>query len=320
MVATDILMIVVAFTLSSRKSFVGTLYMDFLIGGGFMIQCCLSLDSEQIGVLHEDGNQSVSLGTCFWSPFGNLLAFVGLVLVGIHTFVAPFVLLPGVIVVLTRASTAELLPYLGLGIILWTISMQFEYATAYLFRQLQAELACNQRLLDGATDGFGVVDSEHGVVVSASPKMLSTFGCSEMQGQHLDAFVDSGDVGNLAGFLGAAVHDSVPQVPVPVLVTCSSQKMQFDVRMVPYKMDGFKIGFIVQMVGERRSISERRSNNAGPRHDVHSVFEEDMSQADTEHPFADPSSWPTAAQQLNSSDDGETPQDAAAEMCVCCVR
>eukprot|EP00971_Amphidinium_carterae_P139082 2756306-Amphidinium_carterae.1 len=132
--------------------------------------------------------------------------------------------------------------------------MLSEFCTASLFLELLRELECNQLLLDGVTDGFGVVDSETGKLVSVSPKMLDTFECSDLQGKHLESLVDPVDRCVLANFLGA-MGKSKLQV-APVLLTCSSAGVQFDARLVPYKMDGTKAAFCVQLVGEQRAVAQ----------------------------------------------------------------
>jgi len=283
----DILIILAAFALTSSKRVIGTLCVDCIIGLAFFWNGWSAIGNESIGLSPGD----VGSFSCTHGPFGYILGMVFIVFVGVHTFTVPCILLPCIVAVWTRTSSTEAIPFVVLSTVMAFLCVQFEFATAYLFRQLQAELECNQRLLDNATDGFGVVDCERGVVMSASPKMLQTFGFSEMQGRHLSTLVDSSERDALGSFLGTDGKGSVP-----VLLTCSSQATQFEVRFVPYKMDGSKTGFFVQMVGESRKIlrdappppAQHGSCHApGLRLDRCRNFEGDTSQADSEDSPAD---------------------------------
>eukprot|EP00971_Amphidinium_carterae_P109866 2176419-Amphidinium_carterae.1 len=80
--------------------------------------------------------------------------------------------------------------------------------------------------------------------------MLESFGCHAMQGLRLDTFVDPSDQLALRQFLGVLGNEQ----PDPILITCSSNASQFDVRLVPYKMNGSTMGFCVQMVGEAQQL------------------------------------------------------------------
>eukprot|EP00971_Amphidinium_carterae_P086611 1714067-Amphidinium_carterae.1 len=117
--------------------------------------------------------------------------------------------------------------YDGLGVVMMTVSIGaavacFEYSAAKLFLELHRQHECNQLLLDGATDGFGVVDSKSGVLVSVSPKMLETFGCSDLHGKNLDTLVDAADraaLPRLFGSVDKGIHST------PVLVVGESRSL-----------------------------------------------------------------------------------------------
>eukprot|EP00403_Amphidinium_massartii_P036539 CAMPEP_0178457552 /NCGR_PEP_ID=MMETSP0689_2-20121128/47073_1 /TAXON_ID=160604 /ORGANISM="Amphidinium massartii, Strain CS-259" /LENGTH=652 /DNA_ID=CAMNT_0020083801 /DNA_START=58 /DNA_END=2017 /DNA_ORIENTATION=+ len=146
---------------------------------------------------------------------------------------------------------------LGMG------SATLEYILATLYREWRAQLRCNRRLLEAATDGFGVADSCSGEILSASPKLVATLGGSSLIGRRLSSFVVAEDRAILAtGFLGG--DSSVASARQTVMVTCQSQQhWQQDVRLVPYHLDGSQLGFCVQRLGEARQQYTDRGG-AGP--------------------------------------------------------
>jgi len=249
-VAVDGVFVVAAMAFSSSQALIGKLYVDSVLTAGFIIGawCTPQSGTYATGAGHDSDYMS-----CFSGPFGYLLMMVFTHFVGLHTVVLPFICLSCMATVLTTLTLAEAIPMLFLSVSTAAGCCSFEFAVAYLYRELQSQLECNRLLLDTATDGFGVVDSEDGLLVSASPKMLQTFRCSDMLGLSLRGFVVESDHGELARFLCGA-----DAVKGGALVTCSAQTLQFEVRLVPYRMDGSKIAFCVQMVGEPRKIIEER--------------------------------------------------------------
>jgi len=128
--------------------------------------------------------------------------------------------------------------------------MGLEYTIASLFQDLQMELRCNQRLLDAAADGFGVVDCQDGTILHSSAQMCSRFGGTVLMGKPLASLVEARDHSTLSKFFGDAERGDPPSI---VLVTCVSGTLQFEMRMVPYKLEGSRMGFCVQQVGEARN-------------------------------------------------------------------
>mmetsp|Transcript_62006 Transcript_62006/g.147908 ORF Transcript_62006/g.147908 Transcript_62006/m.147908 type:complete len:647 (-) Transcript_62006:250-2190(-) len=130
-----------------------------------------------------------------------------------------------------------------------------EFCIACLFKDLQAKARCNQQLLDFATDGFGAVQSASWRLTQVSQKMAETFACSEAEliGRPLDELIDERDRGYVKTFLDDAAKGSAPAAS---LVTASAGGWQFEVRLMPYKIDadGAQIGFCMQLVGEMRAI------------------------------------------------------------------
>mmetsp|Transcript_47482 Transcript_47482/g.112894 ORF Transcript_47482/g.112894 Transcript_47482/m.112894 type:complete len:677 (+) Transcript_47482:140-2170(+) len=132
-------------------------------------------------------------------------------------------------------------------------AVAMEYTIAKLYSQWQLQLRCNQRLLEGASDGFGTVRAVDGIVLAASPKMVETMGDRSLVGKSLQSGVlDARDIAALAAFFGMAQEGLSPS---PVLVTWSSGDLECELRMVPYEMHDSMIGFCVQRVGEVRSRS-----------------------------------------------------------------
>eukprot|EP00971_Amphidinium_carterae_P060604 1199491-Amphidinium_carterae.1 len=112
---------------------------------------------------------------------------------GFHAAVSPLIVVACMVAVLSSGNMRDGLPVLLLTVCTAAGWVCLEYSAASLFRKLHTQLECNQLLLDGATDGFGVVDSERGVLVSVSPKMAETFGCSDLQARRLDSLIDAAD-------------------------------------------------------------------------------------------------------------------------------
>jgi len=135
-----------------------------------------------------------------------------------------------------------------------------EFCIACLFKDLQAKARCNQQLLDFATDGFGAVQSASWRLTQVSQKMAETFACSEAEliGRPLDELIDERDRGYVKTFLDDAAKGSAPAAS---LVTASAGGWQFEVRLMPYKIDadGAQIGFCMQLVGEMRAIEPSTS-------------------------------------------------------------
>jgi len=216
------------------------------------------------------------------------------VFIGVHTLVVPLICSVTMLGVVMATTWDDAFPILVLTATTATVCFQFEYSVAHMYRQLRAERDCNQRLLDSATDGFGVVDCNSGVLLNVSPKMMDSFDCNDMQGQHLESYVDTFDQAALRTFLGVADNKQ----PDPILITCLSKTSQFEVRLVPYKMDGTTMGFCVQTVGESRSnVVDRVAAPAschtegGHLHETmkqHPHIDVDMSQLDPEEPSTQP--------------------------------
>eukprot|EP00971_Amphidinium_carterae_P112261 2223740-Amphidinium_carterae.1 len=209
----------------------GTLYVDFFLalvyiaGGLIVLGDGLHQPVAEGSDLDLADHYTSCLNTPLFYPFLVVIA----TFLGLHSSVVPLIFAACLVAVLRYGSMTDGLPTILLTAVFGCGSMTFEFAVASLFRELHTELECNQLLLDGATDGFGVVDSENCVLVTASPKMLETFGYRSVQGQRLDTLVDTADHGVLAKFFGSVakgVH------PAPVLLTCSSQCSQFDIRLV----------------------------------------------------------------------------------------
>eukprot|EP00403_Amphidinium_massartii_P005380 CAMPEP_0178382440 /NCGR_PEP_ID=MMETSP0689_2-20121128/6493_1 /TAXON_ID=160604 /ORGANISM="Amphidinium massartii, Strain CS-259" /LENGTH=628 /DNA_ID=CAMNT_0020002641 /DNA_START=143 /DNA_END=2026 /DNA_ORIENTATION=- len=162
--------------------------------------------------------------------------------------------------------------------------MALEFIIALLYCEWQSQRQCNQRILDGATDGFGVVDCQSGLVLEASPKMLKTMGKDDLVGQPLWSVLDVRDHPAVARFLGDPSRD---QHPVDVLVTCCwSSRLQLDLRMVPYRLDGTHIGFCVQKAGEAReycsAVAELEAGSVEPPLDYEGPLEQPQPQQQQE--------------------------------------
>jgi len=140
-------------------------------------------------------------------------------------------------------------------------AVAMEYNIANLYSQWQLQLRCNQRLLDGASDGFGTVSAVDGTVLAASPKMVETLGDRSLVGKPLQSGVlDPRDRPALASFFGIAREGPIPSA---VLVTWSSGSSECELRMVPYELQDSTIGFCVQRVGEVRSRGREAEQHQG---------------------------------------------------------
>eukprot|EP00403_Amphidinium_massartii_P005210 CAMPEP_0178384034 /NCGR_PEP_ID=MMETSP0689_2-20121128/7307_1 /TAXON_ID=160604 /ORGANISM="Amphidinium massartii, Strain CS-259" /LENGTH=696 /DNA_ID=CAMNT_0020004269 /DNA_START=95 /DNA_END=2186 /DNA_ORIENTATION=+ len=134
-------------------------------------------------------------------------------------------------------------------------SMCIEFAMASLYHEWQAQLRCNQKLLEGATDGFGVVDCITGFVLEAcEPQDAETLASPSLVGQPLQSGIDDSQSDALSKFFGTT---SPSLAPVPVLVTWTKDNVEFEVKLLPFELQGSKIGFSVQMVGEVRMRSAK---------------------------------------------------------------
>jgi len=162
-----------------------------------------------------------------------------------------------------------------------------EYFVASLYHTLQRQLDENRRLLDSATDGFGAVHCETGLLLSVSPKMAQTLGRSDLLGQHISTFIEARDHVALGQFLGSGALE-----PTAVLVTCVSKASQFEVRLIPFQTNGSNVGFCVQTIGEVREIA---SKQGGEEKDVQAM-----------HPFNDIEPTPTIFDDVGVQSDAES--------------
>mmetsp|Transcript_23397 Transcript_23397/g.54413 ORF Transcript_23397/g.54413 Transcript_23397/m.54413 type:complete len:736 (-) Transcript_23397:204-2411(-) len=245
---------------------IGTIFTDVVLGGFIAVACYWQ---QQQVVLHNDAVSDSAAGV-----FGAVVFLevsIILTILGVHSIIAillfllcclsmlntPMLLGDKIQIVMTTAVTS-----LGSGLL--------EFCIAFAFKEWQSESECNRRLVDLATDGFGVVDGATGVLLHVSPKMAETVGCEEkVLGQRLDTFIDPRDVAALQQFYGSRCSNGEVQPPQAVLVTCISSAYFFEVRLVPYKLheDSTNIGFCVQLVGEKRSAEQSvpRDANRQPR-------------------------------------------------------
>eukprot|EP00403_Amphidinium_massartii_P007545 CAMPEP_0178375516 /NCGR_PEP_ID=MMETSP0689_2-20121128/2927_1 /TAXON_ID=160604 /ORGANISM="Amphidinium massartii, Strain CS-259" /LENGTH=663 /DNA_ID=CAMNT_0019995509 /DNA_START=8 /DNA_END=1999 /DNA_ORIENTATION=- len=176
---------------------------------------------------------------------------------GVHSSISLLTLVCGIISkICFAASEWEDIMYCILELMISSAAaVILEFCIASLYQDLQAKAACNQQLLDFATDGFGAVQTVSWRLTQASHKMAETFGRpeEELVGCGLDALVDDRDRGSVRTFLEEAAKGSAASA---LLVTASSRGWQFEVRLMPYKVnhDGAEIGFCMQLVGEMRAI------------------------------------------------------------------
>ena len=68
----------------------------------------------------------------------------------------------------------------------WSLAMS-------LLSDLQDQLEATSQLLDRTTNGFCIVDSSNGNIVSASAQLSETLGSSQLLGACLSDFVDHND-------------------------------------------------------------------------------------------------------------------------------
>jgi len=163
-------------------------------------------------------------------------------------------------------------PIVSLTMLIGAGSIALEFAMALLHREWQTQLGCKETLLEQVTDGFGAVDAQTGVIHAASPKLLETLG-SSLVGQTLASALSDEDCAALVKFFGEAVPGGSP--PEAVLLTWTSEEVEFDVRMVPYHLEGSRVGFCVQRMGEQRFCNRRPGEAAA---DAEEEAEEEASQ------------------------------------------
>jgi len=131
--------------------------------------------------------------------------------------------------------------------------LALEFTVSALYREWHNQLQCTQTLLDSATDGFGLVDVDTGIISDASTKMLQTLGYSQtLVGHGLESIVDARDRASLAQFFGDARSGAPPSA---VLVTCKSAAIELEVRLIPYRHADSQIAFCMQQVGEARRFA-----------------------------------------------------------------
>jgi len=176
-----------------------------------------------------------------------------LVFLGVHSLANVWLWMESVAWCLSMSPLSEVPDWQWLTLTTTTLiaagSVALEFTVASLYQEWQRQLHCNEKLLDGATDGFGVVDRLTGVVLTASPKLLETLE-SELVGESLwSGAASDRDAAALAQFFGDAARSISPQAS---LLTWTSESMEFEVRMVPYQLQGDQIGFCVQRLGEKR--------------------------------------------------------------------
>eukprot|EP00971_Amphidinium_carterae_P239079 4745901-Amphidinium_carterae.1 len=152
-VPLDIIVFMVMCIATRYRDIRGTLYVDFFFIAIFLCGGLTFFDaSMQQGSDDESDYSAEHYMSCLYSPLLYPLLIVFTTFAGLHSSVVPFIFTACVITVLRSGNMVD-----GLPTILFTTavafgSMSFEFAAAYLFRELHTELECNQRLLDGATD------------------------------------------------------------------------------------------------------------------------------------------------------------------------
>eukprot|EP00403_Amphidinium_massartii_P034941 CAMPEP_0178450490 /NCGR_PEP_ID=MMETSP0689_2-20121128/43153_1 /TAXON_ID=160604 /ORGANISM="Amphidinium massartii, Strain CS-259" /LENGTH=701 /DNA_ID=CAMNT_0020075961 /DNA_START=57 /DNA_END=2163 /DNA_ORIENTATION=- len=208
-----------------------------------IVCCCVDVSSSDVEV------NCASFGP-FWLSYGMMVSFF----LGFHGLLTVWLWILGAVNCLTSSLDRSIcVQVMADSAVIGCGCLIMEFTIASLYQKLQMELDCNQRLLDSATDGFGIVDSLTGKIVQASNKMCERFVASDASGtvvgMQLSSFVAHRDQVALGGFFGDAQHGLPPKA---VLVTCIVADTNFEARLVPYKLQGTQIGFGVQIVGEMR--------------------------------------------------------------------
>jgi len=265
-VFADLAFVVVTFAFAWYSFPIGSLRVDAVIGG--LVGC---------GMFWQQQLMSASGGsTTVFGMVSFLEAIVCISFIGVHSLMSLFILLLCLVAMINAPMLlGDKMQILVLTVVVALGSVLLEFCMAFAFKEWQTESECNQRLLDLATDGFGVVCGSTGVLSQVSPKMAQTLGCDDPVGMQLHCFIEPRDHVALKNFFGHGTDGLDPQ---PVLVTCVSQTSFFEVRLVPYKLDRHSshIGFCVQTVGEARSSyipppPPPRSRHMGQRIDAVAV-------------------------------------------------
>mmetsp|Transcript_61549 Transcript_61549/g.146842 ORF Transcript_61549/g.146842 Transcript_61549/m.146842 type:complete len:736 (-) Transcript_61549:108-2315(-) len=232
------------------------LYVDVVLGGLLGMVCFVQFQNSHVSTIDVgDSSEAADCSpraTVFFASLimcGCFMGFHGCVIIWFWALAAVCCFISA-----GQSSGEDDLQILLNTTVISIGCLGMELAIASLYREWQTQLGCNQRLLDCATDGFGVVDCDSGIVLEASPKMLRTLDCSSnrLVGHPLKALVAAGDYSALTDFFGDAQQGVAPAA---VMVTCMSERLQFEVRMVPYQLHGSQIGFCVQRVGEVRTVA-----------------------------------------------------------------
>lgn len=158
------------------------------------------------------------------------------------------------------------IPYMML--VCQVVCIAAEYGIASLFSELQVQLATIRRLLDGATDGFCTMDLVTQTMVSASPGLTDTLGCSCLVGTRLTDFVAANDKEKLAFNIG---RDHLGEIDLsPMLVTCHCRSDPggtptgiFDAQIYPYDLCESQLHLFVKVLGEVRKIYDGLGLGAG---------------------------------------------------------
>jgi len=196
-----------------------------------------------------------------------------------------------------------------------------EYLVALLYHGWCTQLECNRRLLDAATDGFGIADGCSGEILSASPKLFATFGNSQLVGCRFESIVIAEDRATLTTrFLQGGGTASACET---VMVTCQVQQhWQQDLRLVPYYLEGSRLGFCVQKIGEARqhhSLTGEAgtivAEAAAAVSEIHRLQQQQQQQEEEEAPALEPSGLATtnetgghAVLAASPNDPGKPPQ------------
>ncbi|CAK0865260.1 unnamed protein product [Prorocentrum cordatum] len=143
----------------------------------------------------------------------------------------------------------------------------FELLLASYFRELKGQLVAMQTLLDAATDGYCTVRRQVGTISHVSDSHQLLFGADLRGMQILDA------VGSEDHWKVARLYDgSHWGAAEPVLATFiqalgeGCQALEFDARLVPYRVTGADIHISFQRVGEVRMAKKGpRRGGRGPR-------------------------------------------------------
>jgi len=234
---------------------VDSLWVDYCIAVYCSI-CVVTYILDVNGQMAKDGRDADAVRDYLANSLPDQMALWCLAtpaLLGQHG--SAMILESAIIVAALSAHAAELSDTLvGMLVniaILLPLVLFSEYQAAATKGTADAAIACNRRLLEHTTDGFGTLDL-NSRLLSVSDKLVETFDQELQAGQCLVDILHPSEHARFRALLADGSHQLEP-----FMITCATSKKHFEVRFIPYQLEeSSEVAFCVQCLGEARTAGQ----------------------------------------------------------------